>query len=96
MRADEVDEFIEQRNRGERRMVREVTVTYEMQDLQCPSCGTLFSVLASDLEEADKIACPSCFEKTKVSDLVDQDEDQLEDQDEDVDEDQLEDQDEDE
>ncbi len=86
VRLRDLENLLEIRKKGEEKMVHTVTRRYELVDLECPACGTLFSVLADALEDADTITCPICRDKSKTSDYIeDVDQDQDEDQDEDQD-----------
>lgn len=64
LKADEVDEFIKQRSRGERRPMMDMTKTYQMIDLACEECGALFAVVANQLAylrvNEGFITCPIC------------------------------------
>jgi len=81
--ADEVDEFIEQRSKGVKRMPVKAADIYDMVDITCPECSTLFSILAVSLaqlySDGDDITCPICGEK---SSLEPEEEEEDEDQDE--------------
>ncbi|MBA7544017.1 hypothetical protein ES705_36362 [subsurface metagenome] len=86
VRLRDLENLLEIRNKGEEKMVHTVTRRYELIDLECPACGTLFSVLADALEDADTITCPICRDKSKTSDYI-EGEDQVEDEDQDEDQD---------
>jgi hypothetical protein len=70
VRLRDLENLLEIRNKGEEKMVHMVTRRYELIDLDCPSCGSLFSIQADDLVAADKIACPICHEKFTPGELV--------------------------
>lgn len=82
LRSDEVDEFIEQRNKGVRRMPVKAADIYDMVDIQCPECSTLFSLPAFSLAQLysddEEITCPVCGEKSELPELEDELEDEPE------------------
>ncbi|MBA7546510.1 hypothetical protein ES705_38902 [subsurface metagenome] len=80
VRLRDLENLLEIRNKGEEKMVHTVTRRYALVDLECPACGTLFSVLADALEDADTITCPICRDKSKTSAYI---EDVAQDEDED-------------
>ncbi|MBA7557748.1 hypothetical protein ES705_50519 [subsurface metagenome] len=86
VRLRDLENLPEIRNKGGEKMEHTVTRRYALIDLECPACGTLFSVLADALEDADTITCPICRDKSKTSDYI-EDPDRDEDPDEDPDED---------
>ena len=63
---------------------RVVTKTYVMEDIECPSCGVLFSLPVDVLADLDKrgevLTCPACGEGIELEE--DEDEDESEDEEE--------------
>ncbi len=84
LRVSDLENLLEIRNKGGEKMEHTITRRYALIDLECPACGTLFSVLADALEDADTITCPICRDKSKTSDYIeDADEDGEDGEDED-------------